>query len=189
MNQISGICSDQGPQNDIEIVLEDESQTKALAKLLAEKFIGPGDAMVLSGELGSGKTLFAKACGAVFCPTETVQSPSYSLMHVYSIGANVDRFSRGAFFCHLDFYRMKDPDECYALGWFDYLESGEHFSLVEWGERFPDVYEGISKNHFWSLRFDRLADESLENHRRVFIQAPENRRQELISFLSQGFVM
>ena len=90
----------------------------------------PGSVVTLSGELGAGKTTFCRgfiqACGY----TGAVKSPTYTLIERYST-------SHGEI-CHLDLYRLENPDELEFIGFRDLLEA-ETALLIEWPERVEQV--------------------------------------------------
>jgi tRNA threonylcarbamoyladenosine biosynthesis protein TsaE len=101
----------------------------ALAELLA-----PGDLVVLSGDLGAGKTFFARAiCRSLDVPQElAVTSPTFTLVHEYDAKLPI---------AHADAYRLKDPAELVELGLRDKRGSGA-LVIVEWGEPFIDALGG-----------------------------------------------
>jgi tRNA threonylcarbamoyl adenosine modification protein YjeE len=106
--------------------LSDEAATRALAVDIAE-LVGPGDLVTLSGDLGAGKTTFARAllrCLANDPELET-PSPTFTLMQVYETA----RFP----VVHADLYRVKDPAELVELGWNEASEGA--LVVVEWAER------------------------------------------------------
>jgi tRNA threonylcarbamoyladenosine biosynthesis protein TsaE len=82
--------------------------------------------VVLSGDLGAGKTTLVRAIARAQGTLEPVTSPTYSLVHEYSS-------PRGPVM-HLDLYRLKSPEELHQLGWEDALRS-RGLVLVEWPER------------------------------------------------------
>jgi N-acetylmuramate 1-kinase len=104
----------------------DEAGVVRLAELLALK-VGVGDVVALSGELGAGKTTFARALiGAVLQQAQAeIPSPTFSLRQSYA-GARLKLE-------HFDFYRLSGPDEAQELGLEDALENG--VVIVEWPER------------------------------------------------------
>ncbi len=80
----------------------------------------------LSGELGTGKSTFARGALRALGATGPIRSPSYTLLETYEL--------RGIVAVHLDLYRLNDPEELENLGLADYHEPG-FLWLVEWPER------------------------------------------------------
>lgn len=113
--------------------LPDEAATAALARALAAR-LRPGDAVALSGDLGAGKTSFARALINALPRTapersesapEEVPSPTFTLVQVYE--------RRPAAVWHFDLYRLQDPEEILELGLDEALAEG--IVLIEWPER------------------------------------------------------
>lgn len=102
-----------------------ENETFELAKRLAHGFKGD-EIVLLVGELGAGKTVFAKglAAGLGLEDVNQVCSPSFTLINIY--------FGRVSII-HMDLYRLQGNTDIYDLGWEDYL--GEGVILVEWAEK------------------------------------------------------
>lgn len=105
--------------------LPDESATSALGRCAAGALDG-GLVVYLQGELGAGKTSFARALLGALGVGERIKSPTYSLVEGYRAG------DRAAW--HLDLYRIADPGELEWLG-LDALADPEALVLVEWAER------------------------------------------------------
>jgi tRNA threonylcarbamoyladenosine biosynthesis protein TsaE len=110
------------------IDLPDESATAALAARLAA-LARPGDVIALSGELGAGKTSFARAFIRARGGDEAVPSPTFTLVQVYDL-------PQGAIW-HFDLYRLRHAEEAWELGIEDAFHDG--ISLVEWPERLADL--------------------------------------------------
>ncbi len=102
-----------------------ERETFLLAKKLARDFKGQ-EVVFLIGELGAGKTVFAKgiAAGLGLKDVHQVCSPSYTLINIYK--AKYPIF-------HIDLYRLGKNAEIQDLGWEDYL--GQGIIVVEWAEK------------------------------------------------------
>jgi tRNA threonylcarbamoyladenosine biosynthesis protein TsaE len=109
--------------------LLDEAATRRLGAALARHCpwsMPAARCVLLSGELGAGKTTLIAALLAACGVRETVRSPTYSLIEVYGFGARVG--------VHLDLYRLHGAEELEQLGLRDYLHEGA-LLLVEWPER------------------------------------------------------
>jgi len=106
----------------------DESAVVRLAERVALK-LAAGDVVALHGDLGAGKTTFARALiRAVLCDAEAeIPSPTFSLVQTYSS----PRFE----LAHLDLYRLTSEDELIELGLDEHLATGA--AIVEWPERAP----------------------------------------------------
>jgi len=102
----------------------DPAETRALAARLAT-VARPGDLVALLGDLGAGKTEFAKGFGAGLGVTEMISSPSFVLMAEHP--GRVPLF-------HLDLYRLEGPDVIISDGLLDEREA-EGVTLVEWADR------------------------------------------------------
>ena len=111
-----------GPSTERVVVTRDAAETRALAAALADA-ARPGDLISLVGELGAGKTQFAKGFGAGLRITDTIVSPSFVLMAEY----------RGRLpLFHVDLYRLESVDAG-QLGIEEYLDQG--VAAVEWAEK------------------------------------------------------
>jgi tRNA threonylcarbamoyladenosine biosynthesis protein TsaE len=107
------------------IELPDEAATAMLARGLAP-CLGAGDVIALGGDLGAGKTAFARALiRAMIGADEDVPSPTFTLVQAY------DTPLGGLY--HFDLYRIETPDELVEIGWDEALGSG--IVLVEWPDR------------------------------------------------------
>ncbi len=109
----------------ITVRLPDLSATHALAARLAAA-LRPGDAVLLEGPLGAGKSEFARAVlrAATGDPALEVPSPTFTLVQGYDLPAGPAH--------HFDLYRLGGPAELAELGW---EEAREGIVLVEWPDR------------------------------------------------------
>ena len=115
----------------LSVVTFDEAATHRVAAALAEDLV-PGDVVALEGNLGAGKTSFARGiCAALGVPWEAgFSSPTYAIVNLYEGGAHP--------VAHLDLYRMASADDLEGVGFRDLLE--DHWVvLVEWPDRIPEV--------------------------------------------------
>jgi tRNA threonylcarbamoyladenosine biosynthesis protein TsaE len=106
------------------IDLPDENATAALAKRLAA-LARPGDVIALKGELGAGKTSFARAFIRARGGDEAVPSPTFTLVQSYDLPGGTIR--------HFDLYRLRTPEEAWELGIEEVFADG--IALIEWPER------------------------------------------------------
>lgn len=106
------------------VICPDPAATRDLAAALA-RVAARGDVISLIGELGAGKTLFAKGFGSGLGVTATINSPSFVLMAEYA--------GRLPLF-HLDLYRLADAGDALAGGLIDERQA-EGVTLIEWAER------------------------------------------------------
>lgn len=97
-----------------------------LPKVAAEVLDSIGDKRVilLSGDLGAGKTTLVKAFCRLLGVEEQVQSPTFSIVHEYHNLNNEPVY-------HFDFYRLKNAEGALDLGYEEYLYSG-YFCFIEW---------------------------------------------------------
>ena len=109
----------------ITLHLADEAATLKLAATLAEH-AKTGDVIALSGDLGSGKTTFARGfIQAKQKKAEEVPSPTFTLVQLYEAGPDT--------IYHFDLYRLSKSEEAYELGIEEAFVSG--ISLIEWPEK------------------------------------------------------
>jgi tRNA threonylcarbamoyladenosine biosynthesis protein TsaE len=108
--------------------LPNEEATAALAARISA-LSRPGDVIALKGELGTGKTAFARAFIRARGAAEAVPSPTFTLVQIYETG-DIPIW-------HFDAYRLRDPDEFWELGIEDAFRDG--ISLIEWPERLGEL--------------------------------------------------
>ena len=122
------------------------------------KFLKKGDIIVLSGDLGSGKTKFVEGILKYFGKENEISSPTFTIVNEYNT-ENLNIY-------HFDVYRLEDEDEFYSIGGEEYFEKGA--CLIEWGER---ILRALPKN-YKRIYFSRnLTD---ENRRELEFENFEN---------------
>ena len=108
--------------------------TKQLAATLAP-YLQAGDVIVLSGDLGAGKTQFVQGVAAGLGVRDQVTSPTFNILLTYPAGSLP--------LYHFDLYRLESADELDDIDYYAITE-GDGVSLVEWGDKFaeaaPDDY-------------------------------------------------
>ena len=134
-------------------------ETKDIAKKFAATLQG-GDVVLLSGELGAGKTAFTKGLTEYFGIEKEITSPTFSLMNIYKIvipakagiqsqnntSETLDPRFHGddskANFVHIDTYRLKNEQELIDIGVEDYLGAPDTICVIEW----PNKIEKLLKD-------------------------------------------
>ena len=106
---------------------ETESVGAALGKILP-----PGSIIAYRGDLGAGKTAFTRGLARGLGCSESVTSPTYTIVNEYLTG-RIPLF-------HFDMYRLKSSDDLWGIGWDDYLDR-DGVCAVEWSENVDDAME------------------------------------------------
>ncbi len=125
--------------------------TEKIGAELAKSLVS-GDFVAFFGTLGMGKTAFVRGVASVLCPGVRVTSPTFALVNEYR--GRLDLF-------HFDMYRIKDADDLYSTGFYDYAERGGVI-LAEWCE---NIEEDLPDDRY-EVRFERLG----ESERRITIE-------------------
>ena len=109
-------------------ISDSELCTKNFAKKLASK-LNKGNVVVLTGELGAGKTKFTEGFLSYFNLEDEISSPTFNIVNEYK--------NEKVTIYHFDVYRLEDVDEFYAIGGEEYFENG--ICIIEWGEIIKDA--------------------------------------------------
>jgi tRNA threonylcarbamoyladenosine biosynthesis protein TsaE len=114
----------------LELTSGSEEETRAIGARLG-KSLRRGDVLLLSGDLGTGKTCLTQGIGRGLDCDSNVNSPSFVLMNEYE--------GRERLF-HADLYRIEDVEDLDELGLWDYAERG--VLVIEWPERGAELLPG-----------------------------------------------
>ena len=128
-------------------------ETMDFAYNLASK-LHVGDVVVLTGELGAGKTKFTEGFLKYFGLDKEISSPTFNIVNEYK-KENIKIY-------HFDVYRLEDVEEFYAIGGEEYFSSG--ICIIEWGE----LIEEALPNNCIRIYFDKDVDD--ENIRHLTIK-------------------
>lgn len=121
-------------------VSHSENDTIKFADEFASKLDGHS-IIVLSGDLGSGKTKFTEGILRHFGLEDEISSPTFTIVNEYD--------AKDFKIFHFDLYRLADVDEFYAMGGEEYLQNG--LCIFEWGE----MIEEILQTHYTKITFSR----------------------------------
>ena len=135
------------------IISNSEEETKLIGRKFA-KDLKKGDVIVLTGDLGSGKTKFTEGVLQFFGLENEISSPTFTIVNEY--------LNRDVNVYHFDVYRLEDEDEFYAIGGEEYFEKG--ICLIEWGE----MIESALPNKYIQISFSRNLED--ENVREIVIE-------------------
>lgn len=137
----------------MEIISNSEKETIELGKKIAAK-LEKGMVIVLTGDLGSGKTKLTEGILTYFGLENEISSPTFTIVNEY--------YTNNLKLYHFDVYRLSDIDEFYAIGGEEYFEKGA--SIIEWGEL---IEEALPKDYI-KVSFSR--DLENENLRKINIE-------------------
>lgn len=138
-------------------ISKNELDTKNFAKKFAS-MLKPTDVVVLTGELGSGKTKFVEGFLSFFGLENEISSPTFTIVNEYKKD-DINIY-------HFDVYRLEDSSEFYEIGGEEYFLNG--ICLIEWGELIKDV---LPKNYI-HITFEK--DINNENIRTLNIATADN---------------
>ncbi|MCD4762362.1 tRNA (adenosine(37)-N6)-threonylcarbamoyltransferase complex ATPase subunit type 1 TsaE [bacterium] len=121
-------------------ISKSEQATFDLAKKLAAS-LGGGTVIGLIGELGTGKTIFAKGLAEGFGIKTVINSPTFVLMKIYDIDrGNIKKL------CHIDAYRIKTFNEIKTIGAEEYMKRPDTITIIEWADR---IKNKLPKNTYF----------------------------------------
>lgn len=148
-------------------ISHNENETKKIASLLASK-LQRGDIVVLSGDLGSGKTKFTEGFLSYWELEDEISSPTFTIVNEHKKDdTNI---------YHLDVYRLADMGEFYAIGGTEYFTNG--ICVIEWGE----LIEDILPQNYIKISFSK--DENDDSIRYLDFKAYGERLQNVIKELN-----
>ena len=116
--------------------LKNEEETILWGENFVKK-LSIGELILVSGDLGAGKTSLAKGIGKSLKLKSKVTSPTFTKLNIHH--------GKWTFY-HFDLYNIKEAQELEEIGIYDFLEPDDGISLVEWWEKFPKTF--IAPYHF-----------------------------------------
>lgn len=139
--------------NHFQFLSKSEEDTKNFAKSLAFH-LKKQDIIVLTGDLGSGKTKFTEGILSYFGLENEISSPTFTIVNEYQ--------KDDITIYHFDVYRLEDSSEFYEMGGEEYFENG--ICLIEWGELIEDA---LPKDYI-HITFSK--DDKNENIRNISVE-------------------
>lgn len=126
-------------------------ETIALAKKTADKLSG-GEILLLEGDLGAGKTTFAKGLALAFGITEEIVSPTFTLMQVYQLPKEIRGIKK---LVHIDTYRLDDARAFTDIGAMDFVGEPDTVSIIEWPEKIASILKERKTIHIAFLHEEK----------------------------------
>ena len=111
------------------MITHSPGETRAFGERLARQ-LRAGDVLLLEGNLGAGKSELTRGIARGLGVTDTVTSPSFTILNVYEDG-RVPLY-------HFDWYRLQSAEELYEMGMDEYL-GGDGVAVVEWPSQCPEA--------------------------------------------------
>lgn len=130
-----------------DMITNSEKETEKLAKAIAKKLKG-GEVILLNGDLGCGKSVFARGFIKSFGVKEPVTSPTFTIVNKY-IADKCNIY-------HFDLYRLEDEEEAFAAGLDELIDEEGAIKLIEWSER----AEGMLPSEVITINITKLTDTS-----------------------------
>lgn len=152
----------------LDIRTNSPEETKLLGEKLAALLMA-GDLICLNGDLGAGKTAFSQGVAKGLGISNTVTSPTFTLINEYE--------GRLPLY-HFDVYRLSGPEDMEDLGYEDYFY-GQGVCLVEWAERVKEV---LPRER---LNINLFRDSTAESVRNLYFEPMGKRYLQLVEELTK----
>ena len=150
-------------------------ETRAYGERLGA-LLQEGDVLVLTGDLGAGKTQLTKGIAAAMGVADDVTSPTFALEAVHE-GAEMPLY-------HFDLYRLTSADELGDAGVWDVL-GGDGVCVIEWGEQFAEEL-GEERLDVYVTRLETEAAPGEEPRREIRVVSHDWRGDEVVSALARA---
>ena len=130
----------------MEIITNNSDETTIFAEKMAKNIKG-SKIILLSGDLGAGKTTFTKGFAKGLGIEEIVTSPTFTLLNEYNSNPKL---------YHFDMYRLSSKEEAYELGFQDYFNKNDGIIIVEW----PENVNGLIPKPYTLIDFKKTSNNS-----------------------------
>lgn len=151
-----------------EFFVNNENETKEFAKEFL-KNIKNGDIIILTGDLGVGKTKFVEGTLEIYNEINQISSPTFTIVNEYSlknrenISSEYDKEIRKI--NHMDVYRIEEPEEIFDAGIDEYFGNG--LTIIEWGEMIEEVIFG----KYYKITISKI---DTSTKRKIVVEEKEN---------------
>lgn len=133
--------------------------TREIGRIMGQEAV-PGQVVALTGDLGTGKTVFAQGFAEGLGIRESVNSPTFTILQIYDEGRLP--------LYHFDVYRIGDIEEMLEIGWEEYVYS-DGVCLVEWADLIHDLIDEIPKEKVRRVEIQKDLSKGTE-YRRIISQ-------------------
>lgn len=161
---------------DVEILSKSIIDTNKIGEIIA-KHLKEKDVILLSGDLGAGKTSLTKAIAKGLGIKEEVNSPTFNILKCYFKDTNDSKLS----LYHIDAYRLEDVNEENKNIGLEEVIDGDGVAIIEWPQF---IEEFIDKNLSLNIQ---ITINNIDNSRNFNISTISNRYDELICDLIRNF--
>ena len=112
---------------------ENEMETQRLGRALGA-CLRPGDVVLLTGEMGAGKSVLTRAAARALGVSGPVPSPTFTILNIHE--------GRSLRLYHFDLYRLEGEDALYEMGLDEYMPADDGASLIEWPQMAAEAMPG-----------------------------------------------
>lgn len=135
------------------IISHNEKETLSFGQSYAKELKG-GEVLALFGDLGAGKTVFAKGLAKGLGLKTKVNSPTFNILKLYS-SKGVKKIK---YFCHVDAYRLGSASDLEAIGIKDFMREPGTVVLIEWAEKIKSLLPRGTKKIYIKHLHDNLRE-------------------------------
>ncbi len=117
-----------------QFIIEKEEELKKVAEYLMSKMSSKKNLILLSGDLGAGKTALTKYIAKVLNVKSEITSPTFTIVKEYK---TTNKIFKNLY--HFDVYRIKEIDELDNIGFSEYLYKNNSICVIEWADKIKDI--------------------------------------------------
>jgi tRNA threonylcarbamoyladenosine biosynthesis protein TsaE len=125
---------------EFDMITHSPEQTRSAGMLLG-RLLSPGDVVLLSGDIGAGKTTFVQGLARSLKTGDYIQSPTFTIVAEHAGTSHEDKPIR---LYHIDLYRLTGTNDIDSFGFTEYLDDPDGVTVIEWPERaaaaMPEAY-------------------------------------------------